>query len=280
VGTRLRLAAACCAAVAAFALAGCDQNQSKNKTATEKDVAVSAGSPAQPISAEQLGAPATPAQQALYEGAFEAVGSEPFWRLDLLNDWAAFTRPGLQEVGGLPEPREFRAQGARVVAGPLTIVLKAQPCAHESGGTYPYTATVYFEGVPYEGCARKGGDQTQADSDWTGTIGQLLPAIDSCLARADKKPARVTIAYALDGGQAAVRLRDAEGGRWECNAPVTGGAASYWDSIGDRDVMQGENDPQFTRNPGPPPPQTNCSHNTPAKGAGGGSIGWYTRKTC
>ncbi len=66
-----------------------------------------------------------PDVKALYEGEFEAVGSEPFWRLDLLNEWASFTRPGLQDVGGLPSRRDYRAQGARFVAGPLVITLRA-----------------------------------------------------------------------------------------------------------------------------------------------------------
>ena len=281
VRTSSLLAAFSAGLLAAFALAGCGKpsdNASKQNTEQADDTV--GGAPAPPISAEQLGPVATPEQQALYAGDFEAVGAEPNWRLDLLADWASFTRPGLNDVGGMPTQRDFRAQGARIVAGPLTIVLKAETCAHEGGGSFPYTAIVNFDGVPYEGCARRGANQAAADSDWTSVISQLVPAIDSCLAKADKKPARVTIAYLLDGGQAGVRVLDAEGGRYECNAPVGGGAVTYWDSIGDRDVMQGERAPMFTRAPTAPPTAGPCQQNTPAKTSAGATIGWLSRKTC
>ena len=61
---------------------------------------------------------------------------------------------------------------------------------------------------------------------------------------------------------------------------VTGGAVSYWDSIGDRDIIQGESNPEFIRAPTPPPAASACRVNTQAKSAGGAALGWYTRKTC
>jgi len=267
-----------CALFAAVALAGCGPKAAPG--ASVDKTAPPVGAPAPQIQAEDLGAPATPEIKAKYDGEFEAVGAEPFWRLDLLNDYAAFTRPGLSDVGGLPAQRDYRANGARVIAGPLTIVLKAESCVHESGETFPYKAIVQFEGVAYEGCARRGSNQAAADNDWTSVIGQLLPAIDACLAKADKKPARVTIAYGLDEGQAAVRLLDAEGGRYECNAPAVGGAVTDWEAIADQSVMQGERDPLFTRAPTAAPAKSGCYTNTAAKLPSGATIGWYTRKTC
>jgi uncharacterized membrane protein len=265
VGLGAGLGAVLCVAL----LAGCGP-KAPTGAAPEKTTAP-VGAPAPQIQAEDLGAPATPEVKAKYDGEFEAVGAEPFWRLDLLNDYAAFTRPGLSDVGGLPSQRDFRANGARVIAGPLTIVLKAESCVHESGETFPYKAIVQFEGVAYEGCARRGVNQASADNDWTSVIGQLLPAIDACLAKADKKPARVTIA---------VRLIDAEGGRYECNAPAAGGAVTDWETIADQSVLQGERDPLFTRAPTAAPPKTGCYTSAPAKLPSGAAIGWYTRKTC
>ncbi len=193
-----------------------------------------------------LGPVATPDVKSLYDGEFEAVGSEPFWRLDLLNEWASFTRPGLQDVGGLPTRRDYRAQGARIVAGPLVITLRAGACQHESGETFPYKAEVDFEGVSYDGCARRG--DTAQSANWAAKIEELIPAIDACLAKVDNKPARVTIAYAEDD-KISVRLLDAEGGRYECKTASTGGPVQYWDTIADRNVLQGERDPLFTRAP-------------------------------
>ena len=267
-----------CAVLVAVLLSACGQPQPSGATGakTAPDVG---GSPEPQIQAAELGPPATPDVKAKYEGEFEAVGNEPFWRLDVLNDYVAFTRPGLSDVGGLPQPRDFRASGARIVAGPLTIVLKAETCHYEGGETLDYKAIVQFEGVSYEGCARRGADQEANDSDWTSEIGALLPGIDACIAKADKKPARVTIAYPLDDGMAAVRILDAEGGRYDCNAPAAGGAVTGWDPIADQSNLTGERDPMFTRAPAAAP-TGKCYTTTPAKLPNGATIGWYSRRVC
>jgi uncharacterized membrane protein len=226
-----------------------------------------------------LGPAAAPDVKALYEGEFEAVGSEPFWRLELLNDWASFTRPGLQDAGGLPSRRDYRAQGARFVAGPLVITLRAGACQHENGETFPYKAEVDFEGVSYDGCARR-GDAAQS-INWAAKLDELIPAIDACLARAENKPAQVTMAYAEDA-DISVRLLDAEGGRYECKTAPAGGAVKYWDTLADRNVMQGERDPLFTRAPAPAPKASKegCQKSEAVKADDGRDLGWLTRSTC
>lgn len=229
-----------------------------------------------------LGPVANADVKTLYEGEFEAVGSEPFWRLDLLNEWASFTRPGLQEVGGLPNRRDYRAQGARIAAGPLVITLRAGGCQHESGETFPYVAKVDFEGVSYEGCARR-GDSAASAVNWADRLPEMLPAIDACVARAENKPARVTIAYAEDDEKLiGVRLLDAEGGRYECKAAPAGGAVQYWGALADNNVMQGERDPLFSRAPTAPPASNKegCQKNEPVKASDGRDLGWLTRLTC
>jgi uncharacterized membrane protein len=266
-----------CAILAALALSACGQPKPAGDTGAKTNPDI--GAPAPQIQAEDLGPPATPDVQAKYEGDFEAVGDEPFWRLDVLDDYVAFTRPGLSDVGGLPQPREYRANGARIVAGPLTIVLKAETCQYEGGETLDYKAVVQFEGVSYEGCARRGADQASKDSDWTSEIDSLLPAIDACIGKADKKPARVTIAYAMDDGTAVVRILDGEGGRYECNAPAAGGAVTAWDPVADQSNLSGERDPLFTRTP-TAAPTGKCYTTTPAKLPNGKQIGWYSRRTC
>jgi uncharacterized membrane protein len=277
VRTHIVRAGAYAAILALAFLAGCGQQPAKN--GANNSAVTDSGEPEPQIAAESLGAVASPEIQALYTGEFEATGSEPFWRLDLLNDYAAFTRPGLSDVGAMPAQRDYRAQGARILAGPMTIVLKAEQCIHESGETLPYKAIVQFEGVSYEGCARRGGAASEDQSEWSSLIGPLVPAIDACLAKIDKKPARVTIAYIQEGEQASVRLTDSEGGRYECSAPLSGGAVSYWEAIGDRDVLQGERNPLFTRAPAAAPTGA-CLKSVQAKNAGGAVIGWFTRKTC
>jgi uncharacterized membrane protein len=233
------------------------------------------GAGPKPVDAEKeiadLGPPATEAVRALYEGEFEATGAEPFWQLSITKDWVSFQRPGLREVGGTPARRDFRANGARIAAGPLVVTLRNTQCQHEAE-TYPFTAEVDFEGVPYDGCARPGG--AAASASWTGELAQLIVPIDACVRRVENKPARVTIAY-IDGEQATVRLLDGQGGRYECTIAAQGGEVQYFGALGDRDVLQGENDPIFTRAPAPAPTKP-CAVNVEAKAPDGNVLGWVT----
>jgi uncharacterized membrane protein len=245
--------------------------------------AVTTGAGPKPVDAEKeiavLGAPATEQVKALYDTDFEATGSEPFWQLSLARDWVSFQRPGLQEVGGLPTRRDFRANGARIAAGPLVITLKNTECKRDSGETFPFIAEVDYEGVPYVGCARPGS--ASASAGWISDLPELIPAIDACLGKVDNKPARVALAYLLDNDQtASVRLLDAQGGRYECSVPAKGGTVTYWGALGDKDVMQGENDPIFTRAPTPAPAARNCTESEEAKTPDGHVVGWLTKKTC
>jgi uncharacterized membrane protein len=258
------------AAAVLIALAACGQG-------VTKDGATDGGGPVA-VDAEKelaaLGPPADAQTTSLYQGTFEAAGSEPSWRLDMLDDWVAFTRPGLQEVGGLPSRKDFRAQGARYVAGPLVITIKATPCQYEGGENYPYTASVNYEGVAYDGCARRGSSET---ASWATRINEWLPTIDACLAKAANKPARVTIAYERAAGRTNVRIEDGQGGRYEC--AVEGGKVVDWDDLADRDVLQGENEPIFSR-AGTAAPQKACAKSVEAKDAAGKVIGLLTNMGC
>src|SRR5690606_11005076 len=149
------------------------------------------------LAAEQLaalGGPADAAQRALYEGEFQAsggiaaldadgagAGAEGAWDLRLLTDYAQFSRPGLGEDGGLAGERVYRAGGMEVVAGPLTITIMRQ-AREASGVQLEYVANVLFEGVAYQGCARRGIDEV-ARPTWASLLHELIPAIDACLSR-------------------------------------------------------------------------------------------------
>ena len=105
----------------------------------------------------------------------------------------------------------------RVVAGPLTITIMQQACTTPSGVALPYEAHVLFEGVAYQGCARRGVSEGDRPT-WASVLPELIPAIDACLARVSSRPARITTANALDEGQVSVRLRESDGSRRECIA--------------------------------------------------------------
>lgn len=224
----------------------------------------------------KLGGPVAAAARGQYEGAFDAAGAEPDWTLTLLPDFVSFSRPGLEQVTAIPSPRDVRQLGAYTVAGPLTIAVVAGACTYVEGGeSYPYSATVLFEGVAYEGCARPStGDASTSSRGWAVNLAQYLPAIDACLARVQARPGRVTIAYPNDEGQTAVRLLEADGGRSECVVSADGATVASVEPLADRDVFPSERDPLFTRSPAQPPPAS-CYKNEEMKG-----VGWLSRKTC
>jgi hypothetical protein len=251
------------------------------------------GGPATPTNAEReaeiaaetlaaLGGAANAEQRAAYEGEFQASGgidslgnAEGAWELTLLEDYAQFARPGLGEDGGIPGDRDYRERGMRVVAGPLTITISHQPCS-ASGVELPYTAHVLFEGVAYQGCARRGVIEGERPT-WASVLPELMAAINVCMERATSRPARVTFASALDEGEVLVRIREANSSRRECI--VTGGAVSVWEPLSDLDRRAGEGDPEFQ--PGASRPAArNCRAVEPAIDRTGAQLGWLIRNSC
>jgi uncharacterized membrane protein len=247
------------------------------------------------MAAEQLaalGGPATPEQRALYEGEFQASGGiaelepaegggegggEGAWELRLLDDYAQFSRPGLGDDGGIPGARDYRERGMRVVAGAVTITIRQEACV-ASGIELPYVAQVIFEGVSYSGCARRGIDEGERPT-WASVVTELMPAIDACLARVRSQPARVTFAAALDDERVSVRLREANGSRFECIANFTGTEAGIYEPLSDLDRRGGEGDPEFVRGETAPRAQ-NCRAATAVASGDGETLGWLIRHSC
>jgi hypothetical protein len=243
------------------------------------------------LAAQQLaaiGGPANAQQRALFEGEFQASGSldalategggaEGAWELRLLNDYAQFARPGLGEDGGVTGERDYHERGVRVVAGPLTITIFQEPCT-STGGQLDYTAYVLFEGVSYQGCARRGIDEGERPT-WASVLPELIPAIDACMARVESRPARVTFATSIDEGQVSVRLREADGSRRECVTSAAGGEVALWEPVSDLDRRAGESDPEFQRG-GNQPRAAQCRVVEPAVGRGGEQLGWVIRRSC
>lgn len=247
------------------------------------------------MAAEQLaalGAAATPEQRALYEGEFQASGGiaelepvegegegggEGVWELRLLEDYAQFSRPGLGDNGGITGERDYRERGMQVVAGDVTVTIRHEPCS-ASGLELPYVAQVIFEGVSYSGCARRGIDEGERPT-WASVVLELMPAIDVCLARARSQPARVTFAAALDDERVSVRLRDANGSRFECIADTAGSEASIYEPLSDLDRRGGEGDPEFVRGETAPRAQ-NCRVTSAVTAASGETLGWLVRRSC
>lgn len=278
--------AAALAALSAFALAACDR-QTQAPGEASPNPPSNAEREAE-IAAEQLaalGGPASAETRALYEGEFQASGGlsalgagEGAWELRLLEDYAQFVRPGLGQDGGLPGERDYRERGMRVVAGPLTITLRAEECPIGNGVTLPYFAHVLFEGVAYQGCARRGVAEGERPS-WASVLGELLPAIDACMARVSSRPARITTASALDEELVSVRLREADGSRRECIAAYNGTGITAYEPVSDLDRVAGEGDPEFQRG-GSQPRAEECKRIEAANDAAGQQIGWLVHRSC
>lgn len=276
--------------ISAAALSACQRQQEATTEAGAGGGDVDRGAA---LSAEQLaalGGPASPEQRALYEGEFQASGGvgaidetaggegggsgEGAWELRLYNDYAQFSRPGLGEDGGIPGERDYRERGMRVVAGAVTITLTHEPCT-ASGMQLDYVARVIYEGVSYEGCARRGVSEGERPT-WALALPDLLPAIDACLTRMNS--ALVTFASAIGGGQTMVRLRGRNGARAECVAD-SAGEILVFEPLADSDRRSGEGDPEFQRG-GDAPSAQNCRSAEEAIDRDGQPVGWLFRRTC
>lgn len=243
------------------------------------------------LAAEQLaalGEQANAQQRALYEGEFQASGGiealdsgegevgagEGAWELRLYQDYVQFARPGLGEDGGLPGERDYRERGMRVVAGPVIVTISQQTCS-ASGVELPYVAHVIYEGVSYQGCARRGVAEGDRPT-WALVLSDLLPAIDVCLART--RSARVTQATEIEDARVSVRLRGRDGTRVECVATASG-QIDVFEPLADSDRRPGEGDPEFQRGGDAPAAQT-CRSVEEAIDREGQPMGWLIRRTC
>jgi hypothetical protein len=274
-------------ALSVLAAAGCgprddapreiEQTQSPN---AERDAALAAEQFA------QLGPPASADVRALYTGEFQASGGldavgsgEGAWELRLLDDYGLFTRPGLGQDGGAPGERQFRQGGMQVTMGPVTVTIRADECPLPNGEALAYTAHVLFEGVAYQGCARRGVDDG-ARPTWASVLPDLLPAIDACLTRVAARPARVTTASLIDEGMVSVRIRENDGSRRECIAAQDGASVLAYEPVSDLDRRTGEGDPEFQRVGGSPPAAERCRTVEDAHGLDNEVIGWLVRRSC
>lgn len=227
-----------------------------------------------------IGAPLADAAASPFQGEFEAAGEEPFWTMDVLQEWVSFARLNLPGVGGLPGKRRFGAKGMALDAGPLSLVISNGPCTATSGDVHEFNAVVRHDGVLYQGCARHlVGERVSAG--WSGNLLELMPAITTCMGRVKEAPARVTIAYENADGEKdsereiSVRLLQEDGGRYECITRKAGSEIRYFEVIGDQDVLNGERDPLFTPAPNVPP-KGPCLSTEPAPNG----LGSFTRRTC
>jgi len=89
-----------------------------------------------------------------FPGDFNAIGTEPFWGVEIRKETLTLTRP---DAPPLPVPNPGPVmEGGRGVwkTEPFTLTLSASVCNDGmSDRTYPYTADLVLDGKPQQGCA-------------------------------------------------------------------------------------------------------------------------------
>lgn len=97
--------------------------------------------------------------------------------------------------------------------------------------------------------------QSKLESDWSRLMGDLLPAIQACIAQPAVPVDRVLKAWPMDQGMAGVRLRSPDGHRFDCIAPLLGGVAERLTGLmPEAGKVPGEGDPIFFPMRESPPP--------------------------
>jgi uncharacterized membrane protein len=113
-----------------------------------------------------------------FRGPMAAVGTEPFWRVDIQpGGQISLTRPAQEQspLGGPYAAPAAVGGGAAFAAGAVKIQFTAGPCSDGMSETsYPYHAEVTGPGgVTLKGCGY---------AKWSAGVTALTPAIDACMA--------------------------------------------------------------------------------------------------
>jgi uncharacterized membrane protein len=102
---------------------------------------------------------ATPTPAPLPEQPFQALGTEPFWAVEVTPGRLRYSTPENQEGTDFPARRTIEGE-AQVWTGPLeggqfTLRIAPGTCSDGMSDTvYAYTAMVAFAGETRQGCAR------------------------------------------------------------------------------------------------------------------------------
>ena len=195
------------------------------------------------------------------EGRLAAIGTEPFWRLEIAPEGLVFSTPEGPDVKApfvAPSPDEA---GASLASGKIKLRLIVQPCSDGmSEAAYPMRAEVDVAGVgAFKGCAY---------ARWDNELEALIPAIDACLGETTE-PSPVVYAIQTANG-AIVRMAGVEDGeRYDCEVDSGGGASV---AASEAPPAPGERDPTFVRAPADEPLKA-CAA-VEMKGRDGALLGW------
>lgn len=207
------------------------------------------------------------------KGSLRAVGTEPFWRLDIAGKTMVFVEPGddgekVQEFT-IEYTTAMGDAGHIWTSGPLSVTMSFGECSDGMSDTvYPYSVEAILVGSAgsdtrtLKGCAFR---------PWGQDVLAALPVIDACLGISETKPPVVfAAATAADAGFAMLAGGD-EDPLYTCT--VAAGKAIAAPFEGDASPP-GTNAELFVRGPGENP-GGQCYDAPEVKDAKGNVVGWW-----
>jgi uncharacterized membrane protein len=245
---------------------------------------------------------------------FRCQGNEPFWNLRIEGTQASYrsladgntegSYEGEFQWDTSVEPPVFEWQGVDTSdpRARLSASIREEQCLDTmSDETPPFTHWIRMRmpsGREVTGCCRPAdapmperGEIALDDLPvanlgvleadvWAHDLIDLLPALEACLGRMSGSGPRVTYAWSFDDGMVGARLRNGEGGWFECVASRDGTSIDRFDTLTTADFpMQHENKLVFTL-AAQYPPSGNCYEHERVLDAQGKLIGWLSFNTC
>lgn len=198
----------------------------------QPEVAIAEPAPLPPAPVATTAAAPAPAQldssDWILPPPFYAAGDEPYWRLDIIDEWFVFSRAGLPAIEA---PLTAPARDGEVdifEAGPLSIHVARKTCRTADGENSRYATTVWFDDVSFEGCGFEG--QSAGTSAEATAVVDSIRAVDSCLSGLGD-PALVTGIYQRGDRQTALGMRTRDGRLFECVTELGGSAVAFLDQV-------------------------------------------------
>jgi uncharacterized membrane protein len=246
--------------------------------------------------------------------SFRCQGNEPFWNLTIEGNRARYRSLAEGDTEGpfegefqwelAVEPAVFEWQGVATneAGARLSASIREEQCLDSMSDETPaFSHWIRLRapnGREVTGCCRT-EDLSEADLGeieldklpvanlealeadvWARKLMDLHDALVVCLGRVDGSGPRVTIAWEMDDGKVGARLRNGEGGWFECVASRNGGSIARFDSLDSSNFpMQHENRVVFTP-AAQDPPTGNCYEHEKVVGKEGDRIGWLSFNTC
>ncbi len=235
-------------AVAALALAGCNQTPSDTAGPTAETAGVASG--ISPLA---------------FEGALEAVGPEGAWRLSIAPE-AGITLNEI-EAGVTTQAAYSQPVGAdtavEIGSAPIRVRVTPGPCANGMAGvSYDWNVQVTRDGQPpLNGCLYR---------PWTTHIVALLPAVRSCLRLS---PGEASISYLRNDGDGAAFMRVVGETGTELDCTMVAGGTNPQTMPANPSRFPGERDALFYPSPGQDP-GGECYAAPEVRDGAGAVVGW------